>query len=84
MNELELIDIVEELNDHLYSKLEPDEIEDVFLYTTEGHTHAISYGEIILWDSEDHGPFDSKELLSECIKSRFNQIVESFKKLEFY
>lgn len=52
MRPQQIIDVVTDLNEKLLTKY-PDEYH-LFLYTTTGYHDAVSFGEEVLWDSENH------------------------------
>ena len=80
------VDIVQELNAELYDNF--GEVEMNFGYTTNGYCDIITFGDNLIWDSEnDERNFDEKtgeyEPFIPFIKLVFNDWVDEINSLKF-
>ena len=84
---MDYIEIVRELNAELYERHK--EVENNFMYTTNGFEHIISFSDIFLWSSEmdDREYFeetDDYEPLLPFIKKEFNRVSDKMYYLKFW
>jgi len=83
---IEIIEIVEELNSHIYDiDCTP---EHSFSWCTNGYFSVIMFDDYVIWSSEDdarklHDNGNDREPLDTCIKRLFNEYLEDINRFKF-
>ena len=83
---MDYTEIVSELNGELYDRFGETELS--FIYVTNGYCEYISFGETIIWNSEDDGRLwiedeNDYEPLIPFVKRNFNEWADKLYSLKF-
>lgn len=87
MTECGLIEVIEELNEHIYQVDEEKQLEQEHWFELRYATNvsAIYFDNILLWDSESYcEDRDNGESILDCVKRRFNEYLDSVNLYKFH